>query len=271
MASFFDRFRRKEQPMQVRYSSATEETKKAQEEEAKREEKKEKEQRTKFEGQYGQMTDEQFSKVQEENQMKKTEALKRRLENIRFANSQRAYKKSAGAKISHAFGTIQNFGRPAGYKAYYKSIGQIAPTGAPQSKVMYDQYGNEVQVAKGSGGKYTAGGRKTIPGGGGAGKRGRPHGTLDPRYAKYGGVFQYRKWLSQQKRLAKIQGQGQPMQQQVPPQMIIPQQQYAQYAAQQKQRQQIAMEQDTFPDTSGEIFNMKKLQKEIDDATNIYD
>lgn len=35
--------------------------------------------------------------------------------------------------------------------------------------------------------------------------RGRPRGTLDPRYAKYGGVFGYRKYVAQQRKLMKQQ------------------------------------------------------------------
>lgn len=35
------------------------------------------------------------------------------------------------------------------------------------------------------------------------GRKGRPRGTLDPRYAAYGGVYAYRRYLFQQKKLAK--------------------------------------------------------------------
>lgn len=60
------------------------------------------------------------------------------------------------------------------------------------------------------------------------GKKGRPIGTFDQRYARFGGVYGYRKWLSEQRALRRLQqqSQGTPQYQQEqyqPQQMNVPQ------------------------------------------------
>ena len=83
----------------------------------------------------------------------------------------------------------------------------------------------------------SGGGRKTVSGVPGRG-RGRPRGTLDPRYARFGGVFGYRKYLSQQRQLAREQLQRQAIaMRQARQQPQYEQQQYQQAYPQQQEQQ----------------------------------
>jgi hypothetical protein len=69
----------------------------------------------------------------------------------------------------------------------------------------------------------------------GTGQRGRPRGSLDKRYAAYGGVYGYRRYVSEQKRLLREQFQQQKQVSQVPQ---YEQQQYNEQV--QMQEQQLA-------------------------------
>jgi len=62
-----------------------------------------------------------------------------------------------------------------------------------------DEYG---QVTKGRGG----------------GRPGRPRGTYDMRYAQFGGIYGYRKWIAQKRALERLQARGQGVPQQMPSQ-----------------------------------------------------
>lgn len=64
---------------------------------------------------------------------------------------------------------------------------------------------------------------------GAPGQKGRPRGSLDPRYAKYGGVYGWRKYMSQQRKLQKEQ-----LKQQL---ILMKQQAVPQYERQQYQSQ----------------------------------
>jgi hypothetical protein len=96
----------------------------------------------------------------------------------------------------------------------------------------------------------------------GYGKKGRPVGTLDSRYAQYGGVYGYRKamalkrWKERQQILENSAVS--------PKQQIILRQIRAR---EQAQRQSI--ESRTIPDTLGYI-DIGYITKEINDATNIF-
>jgi hypothetical protein len=76
-------------------------------------------------------------------------------------------------------------------------------------------------------------GDKTVSGVPGRG-RGRPRGSLDRRYAQYGGVFGYRRYVSEQKRALRIQLQKQQPQ--------YEQQQYQQQQQMSQQEQQLPQE-----------------------------
>jgi hypothetical protein len=105
--------------------------------------------------------------------------------------------------------------------------------------------------------------RKTIASPYQRGRVGRPAGSYDQRYAQYGGVYGYRKMLSAQMQLQKIQAIRQ--------QVLTPQQQQVlnqiearrQFQAQDPERR-------TFPDTSGRV-SIGSYQDEIARASNLVD
>lgn len=93
------------------------------------------------------------------------------------------------------------------------------------------------------------------------GGRGRPKGSYDTRYAKYGGVYGYRKILSaqlQQQRMQNFRANA-----------VTPQQEQIirQMEARQNARR-IDPENQTIPDTRG-IIRMRSLHQEADDAANL--
>lgn len=95
----------------------------------------------------------------------------------------------------------------------------------------------------------------------GYGRRGRPRGSFDSRYAAYGGVYGYRKQLNASLRIQKLQA--------LRNSAINPQQQaiLAQIEARQRQQQQ-APENQIIPDTSGNV-RLRSIHDEITDAANI--
>lgn len=91
---------------------------------------------------------------------------------------------------------------------------------------------------------------------------GRPKGSYDKRYAKVGGVYNFRKQLAFQRRIALINAQKNAQ--------LSPEEQFALRQIQENKRRQLtAKEFQTIPDTDGQ-FDLRALQKEIDDATNIF-
>lgn len=93
-----------------------------------------------------------------------------------------------------------------------------------------------------------------------SGKRGRPAGTLDKRYAAYGGVYGYRKAMALERfkqRQAILQARA-----------VTPQQQYIlnQIRARQQYNAQ-DIEQKTIPDTRGQV-DIDSITREIMNAAN---
>lgn len=92
------------------------------------------------------------------------------------------------------------------------------------------------------------------------GGRGRPKGSYDNRYAKYGGVYGYRKLLAI--RNAQVRGQLNRDSQ------LSPDQQQALAAIQARQQaNQTAPENQTIPDTKGR-FNFRSVHQEVEDYAN---
>ena len=121
---------------------------------------------------------------------------------IKYEEQKKAYEKSsagvAGKYFAKAFTGIKRFGTPAATQAHYQKVGMLPPPG------------------------YSAGGtakkgRVTLPGFKTGKGRGRPKGTLDPRYAAAGGVYHWRKEQAHRRLLEKIQARQQMMS--MPPQM----------------------------------------------------
>ncbi len=101
----------------------------------------------------------------------------------------------------------------------------------------------------------------TKTGGVKTGKRGRPKGSYAPKYARFGGVYGYRKWLRNQLKIKRIQALKQntlnPRQQQIFEQI--------------KRRDEMARlspENKTFPDTYGDV-PLGGIMDEIKKATNL--
>lgn len=92
---------------------------------------------------------------------------------------------------------------------------------------------------------------------------GRPKGTLDKRYAAYGGVYNFRKIQAQQRRLQRIAAMQRAT--------ISPQEQAV---INQVRQQQMSNAQNPemriVPDTNGKI-DMKKYFQDIDSAANLID
>jgi hypothetical protein len=94
-----------------------------------------------------------------------------------------------------------------------------------------------------------------------SGKRGRPRGSLDRRYAAYGGVYGWRKHQAAQLRMQKMQMQRQTS--------VTPQQeQQLRYI----QQRQMAVRQDPerqiFPDTTGNV-DLNSIFRDIDSAAGM--
>jgi hypothetical protein len=90
---------------------------------------------------------------------------------------------------------------------------------------------------------------------------GRPKGTLDKRYAAYGGVYGWRKAIAHQRALERLQ--------QTRESTISPeQQQYLNQLAMQQRQQQMDVENKPIPDTYGNV-PLRHLTSEIDDAANL--
>ena len=95
----------------------------------------------------------------------------------------------------------------------------------------------------------------------GYGKRGRPRGTLDPRYAKYGGVYGYRKWLSTQLRIKRMEA--------LRSNAITPeQQQILRNIEARKRAPGMSREAQIIPDTDGGV-DMNQIFKDINDSANM--
>lgn len=97
-----------------------------------------------------------------------------------------------------------------------------------------------------------------------SGGRGRPSGTFDQRYAQYGGVYGYRKFLAQQ----RWKERQQILQNSVtnPRQREI----LNQIRAREESNMQ-SPERRTFPDTNGNIPTMRTIHSEINDYANMVD
>jgi len=94
------------------------------------------------------------------------------------------------------------------------------------------------------------------------GKRGRPKGTLDPRYAQYGGVYGFRKAQAFERKKALLELKQRtnisPAQQRVIQQLQV-----------RDQIQRENPERRTIPDTYG-YSGQKSYHKEIDDYANLF-
>ena len=95
------------------------------------------------------------------------------------------------------------------------------------------------------------------------GKRGRPRGSYDTRYARYGGVYGWRKFQAAQIRLAKIQAMRRAT--------VTPQQQAILNQIEARRRMnQFDMEREPIPRTQGKV-NMQDFFSEVDEASNLVD
>jgi hypothetical protein len=81
----------------------------------------------------------------------------------------------------------------------------------------------------------------------GYGRRGRPKGAYDSRYARFGGVYGYRKYLAQQNRMRLLQAQAQMQKTMQNPQATQMYQQMAQNPSIQPYRQQITPQSTQMP------------------------
>lgn len=93
---------------------------------------------------------------------------------------------------------------------------------------------------------------------------GRPRGSYNPLYAKYGGVYGYRKMLAAKLRIQKMEAMRKYA---IPPeeQAIL-----SKMRAMQQQKQVYSREASIFPDTTGDV-NLNGIFGEIDRATNLVD
>lgn len=93
------------------------------------------------------------------------------------------------------------------------------------------------------------------------GRRGRPVGSFDPRYARYGGVYGFRKAEAHRRAIEKLEALRRAA--------INPQQQAVldQIEARERARRE-NIENRTFPDTRGEV-RLRSIHQEIDDAANV--
>jgi hypothetical protein len=206
----------------------------------------------KFESYGGEtLSQEQIDRLEQAKQREQQIAYQKRMEAAKLLDVEQKYRAQKEAyansrtgrfnkSVGKVFGSIQRFGTPAQAKMYYQQTGQLPPPGVSIGKSKVN--------------------RQTIPGMS-TGKKGRPKGTLNPLYAKYGGVYGYRKAMAHERMMARLQAQQQTN--------VSPEQrQYLQLLAQRKQQSQQDVERQTFPDTYGQV-NMKGIFSDIDDATNL--
>ena len=103
----------------------------------------------------------------------------------------------------------------------------------------------------------------TRTGGVATGKRGRPKGSYDLRYAKWGGVYGYRKAMAQQRRLERIQALRNAS--------VTPRQQETlRRIEMRKAMEQQRREKSPFHGTSGNV-QLGGIMDEINRATNLVD
>lgn len=154
---------------------------------------------------------------------------------IKFRGNKTGYAKSRSGRFSAAISSGFRAMRPGGVtQALYRRTGQLPPQNI-QSRFK------------------TVQGVRT-------GKKGRPAGTLDKRYAAYGGVYGYRKILAARLREQRLQINRR---YQVSP----GQEQVLQQVAMRQQAARVNPEAQIFPDTDGNV-NMNKIFKDIMDAAN---
>jgi hypothetical protein len=161
------------------------------------------------------------------------------------------YDKIRSGRISKGvLGTMMFIQQPI--RTLYKKSGVITqPTFRyPQAR---ERYGKGYYTPEQEGLRY----RKTVTGQM-QGRKGRPPGTYDQRYAKFGGVYGFRKWQATQNQIARMEAMRattvSPQQEQV----------LSQYAAQQRYQYQNP-ETKIIPDTAG-VVDMRKIMQDIDDA-----
>jgi len=103
----------------------------------------------------------------------------------------------------------------------------------------------------------------TRTGGVATGRRGRPKGSYDLRYAKWGGVYGYRKAMAQNRRLERIQA--------LRDASVTPrQQQTLRRIEMRNQMEQQRKERNPFHGTSGSV-QLGEIMNEINRATNLVD
>lgn len=164
------------------------------------------------------------------------------------------YDRSRSGRISKGvLGTMRFIQQPT--RTLYKKSRVIT-----QPTFRYSQAGE--RYSKGYSVQGGIGYRKTVTGQM-QGRKGRPPGTYDQRYAKFGGVYGFRKWQATQNQIARMEAMRattvSPQQEQV----------LSQYAAQQRYQYQNP-ETKVIPDTAG-VIDMRKIMQEIEDATHILD
>lgn len=158
-----------------------------------------------------------------------------------YGQSQVARAKTSQGRASRFAGKILNnirtLGKPEMYRAAYERQGQLPPSFMQKR----DQ---------------TIAGMKT-------GTRGRPKGTLDKRYAAFGGVFGWRKAEAHRRALERMQFRY--------ANTVSPEQAaYLKRLEMQRQAQSLNPERRIFPDTNGEVAT-KSIQDEIDAASHLFD
>lgn len=170
-------------------------------------------------------------------QLQKARALQKYIEGSKqtakqyqYARQQAAYARTGAGKISAG---VQSVMQP-GFLRRWSYGSQIAPRG------------------------YSTGQRGIRRKG-----AGRPRGTLDPRYAAYGGVYGYRKAMSHQRQLEKLKLR-QAMTVTPEQQQIINQINAQRMASMQNPEARV------IPSTMGEV-NMGGIMQEIDAATHIFE
>jgi len=94
-----------------------------------------------------------------------------------------------------------------------------------------------------------------------SGRKGRPRGSLDKRYAAYGGVYGWRKYQASQLRMQRLEQQRK--------MAVTPQQEQQLRVIQQRQMvQRQDPERKTFPDTYGQV-DLNSIFRDIDDAAGM--
>lgn len=201
-------------------------------------------------GRYGYLPEPELSAMEQGTEAAKAQAKAKRIEAIKYADRRQT------SKLGKVFRGIQQFGTPAATKSYYFPE-QSQPN-------YYGSVGGKKKKGQNEG--STLKGMRT-------GKPGRPKGTLALINAKYGGVYERRKAESHQRALEKIRMRQQmqnPQNMSMNMPMPMEQKQYMQFLARQQEMRKMAVESNEIPDTFGEI-NMKKIFKDIEDATGLVD